>query len=443
MSSHTQEKKHSGQKPLLIRHAKQLVTLKGSSNNPLTKEAMNQLHIIEDGSVWIEKGRIQMVDQDEVVVKQYSDRMNEAEIIDATGKLVTPGLVDPHTHIVFAGSREQEFEKRLQGATYMEIMQAGGGIHSTTSATQKADEEQLFNESIKRMERFLHHGVTTIEAKSGYGLTLEHELKQLRVAQRLHENHPVDLVSTFMGAHAIPTAYKGNPDEFVRIVVEEMIPAVAQSGLAEFNDVFCEKGVFTPEQSERILEAGKKHGLIPKIHADEIEPYEGAELAAKVGAISADHLLRASDKGIQQMAEKGVVAVLLPGTAFFLMAQSANGRKMIDAGVPVALSTDRNPGSSPTESLPFMMNLGCLHMQMTPAEVLVSATINAAHAINRGKEIGSIEVGKQADLVLWDAPNYVYLQYNFGVNLVQTVIKRGAVVVEGGISKHEVSLSTT
>jgi imidazolonepropionase len=443
MSNHRHEEKPLGEKPLLIRHAKQLVTMKGSSNAPLTKEAMNQLHIIEDGSVWIEKGRIQMVGQDEEVVKHYKDRMSEAEIIDATGKLVTPGLVDPHTHIVFAGSREQEFEKRLQGATYMEIMQAGGGIHSTTSATQNADEEQLFNESIKRMDRFLHHGVTTVEAKSGYGLTLEHELKQLRVARRLHEQHPVDLVSTFMGAHAIPATYKKNPDEFVRIVVEEMIPAVAQSGLAEFNDVFCEKGVFTPEQSERILEAGKKHGLIPKIHADEIEPYEGAELAAKVGAISADHLLRASDKGIQQMAEKGVVAVLLPGTAFFLMAQSANGRKMIDAGVPVAISTDRNPGSSPTESLPFMMNLGCLHMKMTPAEVLVSTTINAAHAINRGKEIGSIEVGKQADLVLWDAPNYVYLQYNFGVNLVQTVIKRGAVVVEGGISKHEVSVSTT
>jgi imidazolonepropionase len=428
-------------KPLLLRHAKQLVTLQGSSESPLTKEAMNQLHIIENGSVWIEEGQIKMVDQDEVVISHYRERLDEAEIIDATGKLVTPGLVDPHTHLVFAGSREHEFEQRLQGASYMEIMQAGGGIHSTTRSTQNADEDQLYNESIKRMERFLLHGVTTVEAKSGYGLTLEHELKQLRVARRLHEQHPVDLVSTFMGAHAVPAAYKEDPDQFVRIVVEEMIPAVAQSGLAEFNDVFCEKGVFTPEQSERILEAGKKHGLIPKIHADEIEPYQGAELAAKVGAISADHLLRASDQGIQQMAEKGVVAVLLPGTAFFLMAQSANARKMIDAGVPVALSTDRNPGSSPTESLPLIMNLGCLHMKMTPAEVLVATTINAAHAVNRGKQIGSIEVGKQADLVLWDAPNYVYLQYNFGVNLVHTVIKHGEVVVEGGVSKHDVSLS--
>jgi imidazolonepropionase len=207
--------------------------------------------------------------------------------------------------------------------------------------------------------------------------------------------------------------------------------------------VFCEKGVFTPEQAERILEAGKKAGLLPKIHADEIEPYQGAELASKVGAVSADHLLRASDKGIMQMAQKGVVAVLLPGTAFFLMASPANARKMIEAGVPVALSTDRNPGSSPTESLPLMMNLGCLHMKMTPAEVLVATTINAAHAIKRGRLVGSLEVGKQADLVIWDAPNYVYLQYNFGVNLVDTVVKKGAVVVEGGRRSYDLSLPAT
>lgn len=426
--------------PLWIRHANQLVTLRGSSEAPLTKEQMNQLHIIEDGAVWVEDGRIQMADRDAVVAEHYRERIMEATIIDASGKLVTPGLVDPHTHLVFAGSRENEFEQRLQGAAYMEIMQAGGGIHSTTRATQAANEQLLFEESLRRLDRFLIHGVTTVEAKSGYGLTLEHELKQLRVAKRLHENHPVDIVSTFMGAHAIPPSYKGNPDEFVRIVVEEMIPAVAESGLAEFNDVFCEHGVFTPEQSELILEAGKRYGLLPKIHADEIEPYQGAELAAKVGAVSADHLLRASDEGIRLMAETGVVAVLLPGTAFFLMAQSANARKMIDAGVPVALSTDRNPGSSPTESLPLIMNLGCLHMKMTPAEVLTATTINAAHAIKRGDLVGSIETGKQADLVIWDAPNYVYLQYNFGVNLVDTVVKKGEVVIQGGQNVYDLSL---
>ncbi|MCK9910770.1 imidazolonepropionase, partial [Microbacteriaceae bacterium K1510] len=221
-------------------------------------------------------------------------------------------------------------------------------------------------------------------------------------------SHPIDIVSTFMGAHAVPTEYKENPDEFVRIVIEEMLPRVAAEQLAEFCDVFCEHSVFTVEQTERILQAGKRYGLTPKIHADEIVQFGGAELAAKVGAISADHLLKASDEGIRQMAKAGVVAVLLPGTAFFLMAEPARARFIIEAGVPVALSTDRNPGSCPSESLPLMMNLACLTMKMTPAEVIAASTINAAHAIGRGQQIGSIEVGKKADLVLFDAPNYQF-----------------------------------
>ena len=416
-------------RPLLIRHASQLVTLKGSSDAPLTGKAMEALHIIEDGSVWIEEGIIQSVGTDREIAEKYGSRLEEARVIDATGRLVTPGLVDPHTHLVYAGSRENEFEMRLKGATYMEIMNAGGGIHATTAATQKATHEQLYEESRKRLDLFLRHGVTTVEAKSGYGLTLEHELKQLEVARELNRNHPVDVVSTFMGAHAVPVAYRESPDDFVERVIREMIPEVARRKLAEFNDVFCEKGVFTPEQSRRILEAGKEWGLLPKIHADEIEPYGGAELAAEVGAVSADHLLKASERGIRALAEKGVVAVLLPGTAFFLMAESADGRRMIDAGVPVALSTDCNPGSSPTVSMPLIMNLGCLKMGMTPAEVLTAATINAAHAIRRGREIGSIEEGKKADLVLFDVPNYMSLQYAFGVNHVHTVIKGGEVVL--------------
>ena len=416
-------------RPLLIRHASQLVTLKGSSDAPLTGKAMEALHIIEDGSVWIEEGIIQSVGTDREIAEKYGSRLEEARVIDATGRLVTPGLVDPHTHLVYAGSRENEFEMRLKGATYMEIMNAGGGIHATTAATQKATHEQLYEESRKRLDLFLRHGVTTVEAKSGYGLTLEHELKQLEVARELNRNHPVDVVSTFMGAHAVPVAYRERPDDFVERVIREMIPEVARRKLAEFNDVFCEKGVFTPEQSRRILEAGKEWGLLPKIHADEIEPYGGAELAAEVGAVSADHLLKASERGIRALAEKGVVAVLLPGTAFFLMTESADGRRMIDAGVPVALSTDCNPGSSPTVSMPLIMNLGCLKMGMTPAEVLTAATINAAHAIRRGREIGSIEEGKKADLVLFDVPNYMSLQYAFGVNHVHTVIKGGEVVL--------------
>lgn len=428
-------------KAVFIRNASQLVTLQGSSKAPLVKEAMSELGIIENGSVWIEDGVIQAIGKDEELVQKFASRIHEAEVVDASGKLVTPGLVDPHTHLVFAGSRENEFNMRLQGATYMEIMNAGGGIHATTRRTQAATHEELFQESYERLNQFLRHGVTTVEAKSGYGMEWDTELKQLEVAKQLNEQHVVDVVATFMGAHAVPKEYKQDPDEFVRLLVEEMIPTVAELGLAEFNDVFCEHGVFTPEQSRIILEAGKRNGLIPKIHADEIEPYEGAELAAEVDAISADHLLRASEKGMKAMAEKGVVGVLLPGTAYFLMAESANGRKMIDLGVPVALSTDCNPGSSPTVSLPFIMNLGCLKMGMTPAEVLTAATINAAHAINRGSEIGSLEVGKKGDITVFNVGNYMKLQYSYGVNHTDTVVKNGRVVVKGGQLVEKLSLS--
>lgn len=426
---------------IFIRNANQLVTLQGSSHAPRVKGEMSELSIIEQGSVWIEDGIIQAVGTDEELLAKYETRLAEAEVVDASGKLVTPGLVDPHTHLVFAGSRENEFNMRLQGSTYMEIMNAGGGIHATTRRTQAATHEELFQESYERLNQFLRHGVTTVEAKSGYGMEWETELKQLEVAKQLNEKHVVDIVPTFMGAHAVPKEYKDQPDEFVRLLIEEMIPKVAELRLAEFNDVFCEHGVFTPEQSRKILEAGKRHGLLAKIHADEIEPYEGAELAAEVGAVSADHLLKASEKGMKAMAEKGVVGVLLPGTAYFLMAESANGRKMVDFGVPVALSTDCNPGSSPTISLPFIMNLGCLKMGMTPAEVITATTINAAHAVNRGREIGSLEAGKKGDVTIFNVENYMKLQYSYGVNHTDTVVKNGQVVVRGGQLIEELSLS--
>ncbi|WNC13324.1 imidazolonepropionase [Brevibacillus brevis] len=419
-------------RPVWIRHASQLATLAGGSAAPVVGKRMNELSIIEDGSVWLENGRIERVGTDAELEAVYGERVTEAEVVDATGRLVTPGLIDPHTHLVHAGTRQNEFNMRLNGATYMEIMNNGGGIHATTAATRNATHDQLYEESKRRLDLFLLHGVTTVEAKSGYGLTLADELKQLEVAKKLHELHPVDLVSTFMGAHAVPKEFKADPDAFVELVIREMIPEVARRRLAEFNDVFCERGVFTPEQSRRILEAGREYGLLPKIHADEIEPYEGAELAAAIGAVSADHLLRASDEGIKRMAEAGVIAVLLPGTAFFLMAESANGRKMIDAGVAVAISTDCNPGSSPTVSMPLIMNLGCLKMGMTPAEVLTAATINAAHAIIRAHDIGSIEPGKRADLTIFDVPDFMTLQYRYGVNHVHTVIKNGAIVVSEG-----------
>lgn len=416
-------------KAIWIKHASQLVTLANKIPGPRIKDAMNELAIIENGSIWLENGIIQAVGTTEQLEAVYKEREIEAETVDATGHLLTPGLVDPHTHIAFGGSREREFEMRLEGATYMEIMNAGGGIHATTQMTREATEDALVYQTSKRLDSFLAHGVTTIEGKSGYGLDLETELKQLRVMKRLQEEHPIDIVPTFMGAHAVPTEYKGREEEYVNLIINEMLPVVAKEKLAKFNDVFCEVGVFTPEQAERILEAGKSLGLIPKIHADEIEPYEGAELAAKVGAISAEHLLKSSNAGIQVMAEQGVIACLLPATALYLRETAAQGRIMIDAGVPVAISTDCNPGSSPTTSMPLVMNLACISMRLTPAESLCAATYNAACAIQMEDKVGSLEVGKQADVVLWNVQSYQQLQYLFGVNHVKTVWKKGMKVV--------------
>ena len=415
-------------KPLWIQHAAQLATISGN-NAPRKRGEMSELGIIEDGSVWIEDGVIKAIGTTEQLKKQFGDRAEEADIIDATGRLVTPGLVDPHTHVVYGGSREREFEMRLEGATYMDIMNAGGGIHATSRMTREATEDELVEQTSRRLDSFLKHGVTTVEAKSGYGLNWETELKQLRAAKRLNETHPIDLVSTFMGAHAVPLDYKGKEDEYIDSIINDMLPVVAEEKLAVFNDVFCEVGVFTPEQSERILEAGKKLGLTPKIHADEIESYGGAELAAKVGAISAEHLLKASDEGIQQMAEAGVIACLLPATALYLREEAAQGRKMVDEGVAVAISTDCNPGSSPTTSMPLVMNLACISMRLTPAEALVAATMNAACAIGMERKAGSLEVGKQGDVVMWDVKNYQELQYLFGVNHVDKVWKKGEIVV--------------
>ena len=412
-----------------IKQAAQLITMGHHVTGPRRKETMNELEIIEDGSIWIEHGIIQAVGKTKDLEEKYAARAHEAKVTDASGYLVTPGLVDPHTHVVFGGSREGEFEKRLQGVSYMDIMNAGGGIHATTKMTREATEEELIAQTLPRLDSFLAHGVTTIEGKSGYGLDQENELKQLRVMQALKEEHVIDIIPTFMGAHAVPGEFKGREDAFVDLIINEMLPIVAKEGLAKFNDVFCEVGVFTPEQSARILEAGKQYGLIPKIHADEIEPYGGAELAAKVGAISAEHLLKASEEGMEKMAEAGTIACLLPATALYLREQAAEGRKMIDKGVPVAISTDCNPGSSPTTSMPLVMNLACISMQLTPAEALTAATYNAACAINMQDQVGSLEVGKQGDIVLWDVENYQKLQYLFGVNHAKKVWKKGIQVV--------------
>lgn len=417
---------------ILINNANEVLTMESDVKLPRRREQMSELGLKKEVSVLIEGDRIAMIAPLDEIKQEYPHLVSDAEIIDARGKIVMPGLVDCHTHLVHGGTREHELNMRLAGRSYMDIMNEGGGIHYTTTKTREASFDDLYNKTVQHLNEFLRHGVTTVEAKSGYGLDLENELKQLFVVKKLQEEHVVDIVSTFMGAHAVPKEFKGNEDEFVKIIIEQMIPKVAELGLAEFNDVFCEKGVFTPAQSRLILEAGKAYGLTPKIHADEIEPYEGAELAAEVGAISAEHLLVASDEGIAAMAKAGTIAVLLPGTAFFLRAPYARGRLMVDSGVPVAISTDFNPGSSPTISLPFIQNLACMNMGMTMEEVLCATTINAAHAIKRADQVGTLEKGKQADVLILDVPNYKQLQYFYGMNHTDTVIKAGNVVVKGG-----------
>ena len=348
--------------------------------------------------------------------------------LDAGGHLVTPGLVDAHTHLIFGGWRQNELGLKLHGATYLEILARGGGILSTVTATRQATEQALYDKARAALNEMLALGVTTVEAKSGYGLDTETELKQLRVIRALQEDHPCDLAATFLGAHAVPAEYKSDREGYIRLLCEEMIPAVAEAKLARFCDVFCETGVFSAEESRQILEAGKRYGLIPKIHADEIDPIGGSELTARVGAISAEHLIVCPPAGIAAMAEAGTVACCLPATSFYLGSTFAPVRDMVNAGVPVAMASDFNPGSCPSLNLQFVMNLGCLKYKLTPEEVLTAVTLNAAAAIDMADRIGSIEPGKQGDLVVWDAPDLDYICYRMGSNLAKTVVKKGEIV---------------
>jgi imidazolonepropionase len=418
----------------LITNIGQLLTMEG--NGPAKGEQMKTLPVLENAVIGLKDGKIAFIGTNEEAEGFRAD-----QVIDANGKLVTPGLVDPHTHLVFGGSREHELALKQQGVPYLEILKRGGGILSTVRATRAASEEELFAKAKFHLNRMLSYGVTTVEAKSGYGLDEETELKQLRVVQRLQQEHPMDLVSTFLGAHAIPLEYKDNPDEFLARMAT-LLHTIQKEELAEFVDIFCETGVFTVEQSRAFLQAAKFLGFAVKIHADEIDPLGGTELAVELGAVSGDHLVGASDVGIAQLAKSNTIAVLLPGTSFYLGKEKyARARDMIEAGVAVALATDFNPGSSPTENLQLIMSLAALKLNMTPEEIWHAVTVNAAYAINRGEEAGRIAIGRKADIVIWDAPNYAYIPYHYGVNHVNTVLKEGKVVVKKGGYDVNVSLS--
>ena len=405
---------------LLLTNIGMLATPLGKG--PKSGSEQGEIQILKDAWVLCEDGVIAQVGTGPAPAAA------DAQVVDAQGSLVTPGLVDAHTHLIFGGWRQNELGLKLHGKTYLEIQNAGGGIQSTTNATRKATEEELTAKAAKALDEMMSFGVTTCEAKSGYGLALEHELKQLRAIRRLQEEHPMDVVATFMGAHLVPAEYKNDREAYVRLVCEEMMPAVKEQGIAKFCDVFCEADTFTVEEARRVLEAGLKNGLRPKIHADEIEAIGGSQLAGEIGAISAEHLIVCPPEGIASMARGGVIACLLPATSFNLGSTFAPARDMVTAGVPVAMATDFNPGSCPCLNLQFVINLGCLKYKLTPEEVLTAVTLNGAAAIDMADKVGSVEPGKQADLVIWDAPDLDYICYRVGSNLTRHVIKKGSLV---------------
>jgi imidazolonepropionase len=419
---------------LILTNANELVTMAGDNQKPRIGKQMRELGIIRDGSLAVKDGRIVAVGKTYDIMKRF----RSDNVLSANGKTVLPGFIDAHTHLMFAGSREDEFQMRIEGASYMEILKAGGGILKTVKETRKASIDRLATEGLETLDAMLEHGTTTVEAKSGYGLTTKDELKILEATRRTNQLHIVDVVPTFLGAHAVPPEYKGNTQGYVSLVIEEMLPRVAEKMLAEFCDVFCERSVFSLEQSRKILVAGKNHGLKLKVHADEMSMLGGAGLAADVGAVSAEHLLFSSEESFRAMAAKNVVAVLLPAAALSLMmGKYADARLMIDCGVPVALGTDFNP-SCLVENMQLVIALACYLMRLTPAEAVTAATVNAAHSIGKANEVGSLEVGKKADVIVLRAPNHKFLGYHFGTNLVDKVVKNGRVVVDKEIGPSKI-----
>ena len=409
---------------LLVRGAHQVATPLGHAAR--RGDEFAKLDVRPHAVVRCEDGRITFVGAESEHSRLFGDT---DEILDAAGGCVLPGFVDPHTHPVWAGSREDEFDRRLRGESYMEIARTGGGINATVRATRAASTEELLGGTLARLDNFLTHGTTTIEAKSGYGLDLETEVRMLEVISRANRNHPIDLHPTCLAAHEVPPEYRDDPEAWVRRLIEEIHPEISRLDLAEAVDVFCETGVFDLEQTRSLLADAGDLGWRIHLHADELTPLGGAELAVELDALSADHLMCVTPAGIAALAGSDTVAVLLPGTSFFLRSHYAPARDLIDAGCAVAVATDCNPGSSPTESMPTILALACLGMGMGIAEAITAATLNAAAAIGRAHELGSIEIGKRADIVILNAPTYHHLVYQYGINSVRHVIKGGRIVV--------------
>jgi len=410
---------------LLIKHAAEIVTSTGTTAKKGTD--MNCLERIIDGALLAKDGMIEWVGTTVDLPEISHDNIT---IIDATGCSVIPGFVDSHTHFVFGGYRPEEFFWRLSGTPYLEILERGGGILNTVKATHSMGYEAMVETASRRLDEMLAMGVTTVEGKSGYGLDFDTELMQLQAMGKLNADHAVEVVPTFMGAHAVPPEYRGRENDYVTFIVEKLLPAVIEQSIAEFCDVFCEKGVFSVHQTRKILQAAGDLGLKIKIHADEIVSFGGAELAAELGAVSADHLLQASDKGIADMAARGVVATVLPMTAFCLREQYARARWIIDNGGALALATDYNPGSCFSHSIPMLIALAAIQLALSPAEILTALTLNGAAAVGRADRIGTLEPGKQADIVMLKYPSYLFLSYHAGMDIVDRVIKKGQVVAD-------------
>ena len=415
---------------LLVAHAAELLTLRGPRVSR-TREAAAELGIIEDGAVYVEGERIRDVGRTAEVLSRHP---RADATIDATGKVVLPGLVDAHTHTIFAGSREHEVEWKAEGLSYADIAARGGGILHTVRATREATQAELAKIGLDRLLTFVDYGTTTVEVKSGYGLDTADELKLLRAAAEAGRSAGLDVVPTFLGAHAVPPEYGGRADAYVDALIQETLPLVAAERLAQFCDVFVEDGYFTVDQARRLLSTATLKGLRPKLHADELSDSGGAALAAEVRAVSADHLLHPSDAGVEAMARAGVIATLLPATSLASRMPFADGRRLIAAGVPVALGTDFNPNCW-CESMQFAIALACHHNDLLPSQAITAATVNAAHAIGRGDEVGTLEAGKLADLIVLDAPSYRHLGYRLGGNLALAVVKRGRVRKGRGLTK--------